>query len=165
MTISQFSGKNRLKPGYGVLLILALVAAVFLMNLLLGGFMAVGLPFTYASILFWVFCVALLVLVFQRFGLVYRYDIDGVKMIISRIYLRNPRFYEQVLLREIVFVGSEEEARRRNPDASVKRAYAHRDRNGPVTAVTLRKDGEGKTFLLRLNDEAAEFLKNAVKNR
>ena len=40
MTISRLSGKNRLKPGYGVLLILGLVAAVFLMNLLLGGFMA-----------------------------------------------------------------------------------------------------------------------------
>ena len=44
MTISRLSGKNRLKPGYGVLLILGLVAAVFLMNLLLGGFMALGLP-------------------------------------------------------------------------------------------------------------------------
>ena len=157
MTISRLSGKNRLKPGYGVLLILGLVAAVFLMNLLLGGFMALGLPFTCASILFWVFCVALLGLVFQHFGLVYRYDIDGVKLIVSRIYLRNPRFYEQVLLREIVFVGSEEEARRRNP--------ARRDKDGPVTAVTFRKDGESKTLLLRLDDEAAEFLKNAVKNR
>ena len=82
MTISRLSGKNRLKPGYGVLLILGLVAAVFLMNLLLGGFMALGLPFTCASILFWVFCVALLGLVFQHFGLVYRYDIDGVKLIV-----------------------------------------------------------------------------------
>ena len=71
----------------------------------------------------------------------------------------------QVLLREIVFVGSEEEARRRNPDARVKRAYARRDKDGLVTAVTFRKDGESKTLLLRLDDEAAEFLKNAVKNR
>ncbi len=165
MTLTRFSGKNRMKPGYGVLLILGLVAAVFFMNLLLGGLLAVGLPFVYASILFWVFCVALLGLVFQRFGLVYRYDIDGVKLIISRIYLRNPRFYEQVLLREIAYVGSAEEARRRNPDASVKRAYARRDKDGPVTAVTLRKDGASKTLLLRLDDEAAEFLKNAVKNR
>ena len=106
MTISRLSGKNRLKPGYGVLLILGLVAAVFLMNLLLGGFMALGLPFTCASILFWVFCVALLGLVFQHFGLVYRYDIDGVKLIVSRIYLRNPRFYEQVLLREIIILSN-----------------------------------------------------------
>ncbi len=165
MTITQLSGKNRLKPGYGLLLIVGLVAAVFAMNLLLGGFMALGLPFLYASILFWVFCVGLLALVFQRFGLVYRYDVDGVKLIISRIYLRNPRFYEQVLLREIVFVGSPEEARRRNPDAGVKRAYAHRDKNGPVTAVTLRRDGTSKTLLLRLDGDAAEFLKNAVKNR
>lgn len=165
MTITQLSGKNRLKPGYGLLLIVGLVAAVFAMNLLLGGFMALGLPFLYASILFWVFCIALLMLVFQRFGLVYRYDIDGVKLIISRIYLRNPRFYEQVLLREIVFVGSPEEARRRNPDASVKRAYAHRDKNGSVTAVTLRRDGASKTLLLRLDGDAAELLKNAVKNR
>lgn len=158
MTITRLSGKNRLKPGYGVLLILAMVATVFLMNLLLGGFMALGLPFLYASILFWVFCVGLL-------GLVYRYDIDGVKLIISRIYLRNPRFYEQVLLREIVFVGTPEEARRRNPDASEKRAYARRDKNGPLTAVTIRRDGASKTLLLRLDDESATFLKNAVKNR
>ena len=165
MTITRLSGKNRLKPGYGVLLILAMVATVFLMNLLLGGFMALGLPFLYASILFWVFCVGLLGLVFQRFGLVYRYDIDGVKLIISRIYLRNPRFYEQVLLREIVFVGTPEEARRRNPDASEKRAYARRDKNGPLTAATIRRDGASKTLLLRLDDESATFLKNAVKNR
>ena len=165
MTITRLSGKNRLKPVYGVLLIFALVAAVFLMNLLLGGFMALGLPYLYASILFWVFCVALLGLVFQHFGLVHRYDIDGVKLIISRIYLRNPRFYEQVLLREIVFAGSPEEARRRNPDATEKRAYARREKNGPLTAVTFRKDGASKTLLLRLDEEAAEFLKNAVKNR
>lgn len=165
MTITRLSGKNRLKPGYGVLLILAMVATVFLMNLLLGGFMALGLPFLYASILFWVFCVGLLGLVFQRFGLVYRYDIDGVKLIISRIYLRNPRFYEQVLLREIVFVGTPEEAHRRNPDASEKHAYARRDKNGPLTAVTIRRDGASKTLLLRLDDESATFLKNAVKNR
>lgn len=63
---------------------------------------------------------------FTHYSLVSVYEMDGMKITFSRIYIKNPRLMEQVLLRELVYFGTPEEASARYQCESRKRFVSAR---------------------------------------
>ena len=138
MRHSQIVGKNGLKSWQGLLVVLAVLVSMYALNALFTFFTVLGLDYLIGSILFWGFGVGIAVFLFYRFGIVYQYDIGEVKLVLSRVYIKNPRVMEEILTREIAFLGSPEEARKRYPSAGVRRALTHRAQDSVCALVYVR---------------------------
>lgn len=63
---------------------------------------------------------------FTHYSLASVYELDGVKLAFSRIYIKNPRLMEQVLLREMRYFGTPEEAEQTYTLHSTKRFTSDR---------------------------------------
>ena len=155
---TQLIGAKRLKPLRGILTILLILLFVFGLNALLQMCVNAGLiSFTVGSVLFWILSFGLGVFIFVRFSLVTMYQADGVKLIISRIYIKNPRFCEQLLLREIVFIGSREAAEKKYK-ISFKKHYEGFGKES-VTALVVKRGGLYTEFILRPDENMLAALK------
>lgn len=138
MRHSQIVGKNALKGWQGLLVILAVLVSIYALNALFTFFTVLGLDYLIGSILFWVSGVGIAVFLFYRFAIVYQYDMGEVKLVLSRVYIKNPRVMEEILTREIVFLGSLEDARKRYPNAGVRRALTRRAGDSACALVYVR---------------------------
>lgn len=155
--ISQVSGKGNLKTGKALLLIFAAVVSLFAVEKLLEFLVNRGMPKLMGSILLWLYAAALVILLFARFSLVSLYELDGVKLIFSRIYIRKPRLSEQVLLREIVFFGSPEQAAAKYQCVHTKRYTSFRSKYA-AQAIVIRRDKQYIRILFSPNEEICAAL-------
>lgn len=162
MRHSQTVGKNGLKSWQGLLVVLTVLISIYALNALFTFFTVLGLDYLIGSILFWGLGVGIAVFLFYRFAIVYQYDIGEVKLILSRVYIKNPRVMEEILTREIVFLGSPEEAKKRYPEASVRRALTHRAAD-PVQALVYVRGKTAKTILFEPNAEIREAIQTFVR--
>lgn len=155
--ITQVSGKGKLKTWKALLLIIVSVASLYAIEKLLEWLVSRGMPYLMGSILIWLYAAALVVLLFFRFSLVSQYDLDGVKLIFSRVYIRKPRLSEQVLLRELVFFGSPEEAAHRYQCTRTKRYTSFRSKYA-TQALVLRRNKQYIRILFSPNEEICASL-------
>lgn len=155
--ITQISGKSKLQPWKALVIIAVSMLSVYAVEKLLEWLVSIGMPFLMGSILIWLYTAALVVLLFFRFSLVSQYDLDGVKLIFSRVYIRKPRLCEQILLREMVFFGSPEEASRRYQCDKIKRYTSIRSKYA-AQAIVIRRNKQYIRILFSPNEEICAAL-------
>lgn len=155
--IKQTVGPERVSALDGIKLIALIVACLLLGSFAGNALLYIGLPNIVGTIAFFGLGVALAAWVFFKYAVSYLYTLDGVKLTVERVYGRYPRFFAQVLKREIVFLGAEADAREKYPGARATRAYK-RDSVIEAQALVYRREGEYHMLLLKPNQEIKDQL-------
>ncbi len=162
MARSQIVGKQSISPLKGILIVLVCLVLMFTASILFNALYALGVSTLVSSIGFWLTGGGIAAFVFHRYVITYVYTLDGVKLVIERIFSRKPRFMQQILLREIVYIGEWAQVKEKYKDASKQRAI-RKQCAYPETAVVYRRAGETHVMILQPEPEFLEALKSSIK--
>lgn len=150
--MKQIIEHKKLSALHGVLLIVALIAALIGLDYLCARVLPGLVGVKAASILFWVFGGAIALGMLHVYVVKFVYELTGDVLRLSRSYGKRPRHIEDIYLRQILFVGDPETAKQRSPKAR-KVSATRRDAPFPVTAVVYKtSDGDGMA-LIQPNEE------------
>ena len=152
MKHEQTVGKGGTKSWVGFFVAIGVVLLFYGFNLLLTYFVNLGLNLLVASIIFWGLGIAVASALFYRFAIIYKFELGEVKFTVSRIYLHNPRMMLEILTREIVFLGTPEEAKARWPEARISRAVSHRA-SDPIAALVYIRGKDARMLLFEPNED------------
>lgn len=162
--ITQVTGKGVIKPLKGIAIVLSLAAFLFLMDMVLRFWVLMGLNRTIGTVLLYGIAVLLFLYVLKRFCIVHMYTMDGVRLYLYRIYLKNPRFMEQVLFRECAYFGDPVTAAKKFGNIKTKSYCGYRDKYAVQALIV--KSGKGyRRILLTPNEEMCSAILTAVKNK
>ena len=157
------STKGKLKPILGLLIVLLSVLSLFILDGALVWFNGRGkLPTTAANIIIGAYALLLFALLLYFLSLSCVYMLDGVKLTFSRVYIKNPRLSEQIMLREIVFFGSLADSKQYA--FSRTQRFTARRGNIPTAAILYKRDGKTRRILFSPNEELTNALKEALKS-
>jgi len=162
MLYQNTKGKT-LKPWLSFALIIGGVAGVYIVNWLLEKLVGSGtISFTVASVLLWAYTIVSFLFIFTRYCLVSVYEMDGVKLVFSRIYIAKPRLIEQLMLRDIAFFGSPLQAATKYKLSSTKRFTSRRSPYA-VQAIVFKRNNKWQAIEFNPNEEfctaIVEYLK------
>ena len=148
----------------GVLLILGLVAALAVLDILCVRILARWIGAQPAALAFWILggLIALWMLHVYVVKYVYELNLDVLRL--NRSYGKRPRHIEDIYLRQIVFVGTPEEAKRRHPRAR-RVSAVRRGAELPVTAVVYKSSDGEHVALIQANSELRQKLEETVRNK
>ena len=160
--MKQVVGHKKITPMRGFLVVLALVAALVLINYFVLDYLAGWIGYTAASIGFWIIGILLALYVLRVYVVRYGYEIDGGVLRLTRSYGKRERFIEDIYLRQIVFTGAPEAAKKRWPEN--RRVRALYCRSELPTLAVVYKSGDGvKTALIQADAETKAQLEAAAK--
>lgn len=97
--MKQVVGHKKITPMRGFLVVLALVAALVLINYFVLDYLAGWIGYTAASIGFWIIGILLALYVLRVYVVRYGYEIDGGVLRLTRSYGKRERFIEDIYLR------------------------------------------------------------------
>ena len=159
------STKGRLKPFLGIAVIAISVLSLFALDgALVWLYEGRKISGTVASAGIGVYALVLFAFLLWRFSISCTYMLDGVKLIFSRVYIKNPRLEEQVLVREMLFFGTVEEAANRYEAVKTKRFTAKRG-NLQTMALIYRRENKLRRVLFSPNDEIKKELTELIRNK
>lgn len=156
----QLNRRPPIKGLRGVLVVLAIVAAVWLDSLLAQ--LLAGVNELVAAVLFWGLGALAALYVLRRFVLGYSYAISSTLLRVSHNYGRYERLMEDISLNSVVCAGEPEDVARRCPDARVRRAVL-RSNPAPTFAVAYRDDGKIRILHLQPDERVRAALEAAGK--
>lgn len=160
--MKQVVGHKKITPMRGFLVVLALVAALVLINYFVLDYLAGWIGYTAASIGFWIIGILLALYVLRVYVVRYGYEIDGGVLRLTRSYGKRERFIEDIYLRQIVFTGAPAAAKKRWPEN--RRVRALYCRSELPTLAVVYKSGDGvKTALIQADAETKAQLDAAAK--
>ena len=158
------STKGKLKPLIGFGSILLSVLSLFVLDGVLVWLNGKGaLSATAANVIIGGYALALFIVLLWFLSLSCVYKLDTMKLTFSRVYIKNPRLSEQIMLREILFFGSVEDSKRY--DYNRTQRFTARRGNLPTRAIVFRREGKLRRILFSPNEEMTEQLSTAVKNK
>ena len=160
--LKQIVGDKEVSTKTGLIVVFLSFLSIALLSALFSMLSSLGVSPLVTSTGFWLSGGTIAAFVFHRFVIRYLYTLDGVKLIVDRVFSRKPRLMEQVLLREIVFVGSKADALKKYPSVKVKNAIRKTNPIEP-TCIVYKRAGETKAILIQANEEIASALRDAVK--
>lgn len=153
--------RGRVKPALALMIIALSVLFLYAMDALLALCVRKGLFSTLAaSIVLWASAIVLFLGLFWRFCLSCVYQLDGVKLCLHRVYVKNPRLLETVLLREVVYFGSPAGAKRYGSVFPAR--FTSRYSGYPAQALVFKREGKYKTLLFDPNDELKARLRESL---
>ena len=158
------STKGKLKPLIGFGSVILSVGSLFLLDGALVWLHGLGkLSATWANILIAAYALILFVLLLYFLSLSCVYMLDGMKISFSRVYIKNPRLAEEIMLREIEFFGTKEASQ----DYSFSRTQRFTARRGslPTMALIYRREGKARRILFSPNEEISAALRESIKNK
>lgn len=157
------STKGKLKPLIGFAVIALSVVSLFILDGVLVWLHGRGsISSTAANLTIAAYALGLFMILLYCFSLSCVYALDGVKLTFSRVYIKNPRLSEQIMLREILFFGSVEDAKRYE-HTRTQRFIAKRS-GLPTRALLYRRDGKIRRILFSPNEEISKALTDTLKN-
>ena len=160
--MKQIVGHKKISSLGGFLIVLALVAILVFINYFVLSCIAGWIGYTAASVGFWIIGILLALYVLRVYVVRYSYEIDGGVLRLNRSYGKRKRFIEDIYLRQILFTGTKDAAKKRYPSVKTVRALYCRSDIAPLAVVY--KNSEGiKCALIQANDEIRICLENAVK--
>lgn len=162
MTIRQLVGEKEVSVKTGLTVVLFSFAAIFLLSRLFTLLTSLGVAPLITSTLFWLSGGAIAAFVFFRYSVRFLYTLDGVKLAVERVYSRKPRFMEQLLLREIIFIGSAQEALKKHGNVKIRKAVRKTNAIVP-TCILYKRSGEIRGILIQANEELLSALHDAHK--
>ena len=156
--LSQSTKQKKLKPALTLLLVFGSVISVYIVNIILTLCVNKSLiSFNVGSVLLWAYVVILFLLIFTRFCLISVYELDGVKLCFSRIYIKNPRLMEAIMLREVVFFGSPIDAKQKYEISGTKRFTSRRSPYA-VQSLVYKREKEYKQILFCPDEKICEAI-------
>lgn len=160
--MKQTNGNKKLGNFAGLLVVIGLVVLLILLNFASSLWLAPLVGYNYAALVFWIIGGIIAFIVLRVFISRIQYELSDDMLIISRIYGKKARPIETIFLRQLVFVGSKEEAEKRNPKLAKVKALHSRCKL-PVTAVVYKTSTHPRMALLQLNDEMKAALMEQMK--
>lgn len=158
MKNTQLVGQKEVSGKTGILVVVLSLAAVYLDALLVNLLISVGLPALVTDIIFWGIGGLIAVIVYYNFVIRYLYTVDGVKLTVERVYHKKPRLMTEIMKREILFVGTQEEAVKRHGKLKTHKAIRKTNINKPV-AIVYKRAGEKQMLMIQPNEEILEAIK------
>ncbi len=158
MKNTQLVGQKEVSGKTGILVVVLSLAAVYLDALLVNLLISVGLPALVTDIVFWGIGGLIAVIVYYNFVIRYLYTVDGVKLTVERVYHKKPRLMTEIMKREILFVGTQEEAVKRYGKLKTHKAIRKTNINKPV-AIVYKRAGEKQMLMIQPNEEILEAIK------
>ncbi len=158
MKNTQLVGQKEVSGKTGILVVVLSFAAVYLDALLVNLLISVGLPALVTDIVFWGIGGLIAVIVYYNFVIRYLYTVDGVKLTVERVYHKKPRLMTEIMKREILFVGTQEEAVKRHGKLKTHKAIRKTNINKPV-AIVYKRAGEKQMLMIQPNEEILEAIK------
>ena len=143
----------------GVLLIAGLVAALAALDILCVRVLARWIGAQPAALAFWILGGLIALWMLHVYVVKYVYELNPDVLRLNRSYGKRPRHIEDIYLRQIVFVGTPEEAQRRHPRA--RRVSAEL----PVTAVVYKSSDGERVALIQANAELKQKLEETVRSK
>ncbi len=152
MKKTQLIGQKEVSSKTGIVVVVASLAALYLDALLVNLLTSLGLPVLVTDIIFWGLGGGVAVFVYYNFAMRYLYTVDGVKLVVERIYHRKPRPMAEIMKREIMFIGTKEDAVKKHGKLKTRRAIRKTNANKPV-AVVYKRAGEKQMLIIQPNEE------------
>jgi len=162
MAVNQIIGEKEVSTKTGLIVVALGFVSLVLLSALFSALSSLGVSPLITSTGFWLSGGAIAVFVFYRFVIRYMYTLDGVKLVVYTIFSKKPRCTEQILLREIIFFGSEQDALKKHPDLKPKKAIR---KTNPITptCIVFKRAGEVRAVLIQANEELLTTLSNTIK--
>ncbi|MBQ3668899.1 MAG: hypothetical protein II920_06720 [Clostridia bacterium] len=159
------STKGRLKPMLGIAIILISVLSLFALDGVLVWLYNKGrISSTVAAAGIGVYALILFLVLLWRFSISCTYSLDGVKLLFCRVYIRNPRLEEQVLVREMLYFGDPEEAARKF-DAKRTKSFTARRGVLKTKALIYKREDKLRRVLFSPNEELTQMLTDLIRNK
>ena len=161
--MKQIVSHKKIHPVVGVLIILLLLGFLLVLNYLLG----LLKPFvsqTILEIFFWLVGAAAAWWFLRTYVVKYSYEMTEDVLRLNRMYGKRERFIADIYLNRLLFVGSLEEAKKRNPNAKVVRALQSTCKI-PSTAIAYKTSSEVSIALIQANDELIAKLKQRMQKK
>jgi len=162
--MKQTVAHKKLRPWQGILLILAVIAALVLIKFLLSALLMNLIGYTACSVAFWVIGAAIAYWVFRRYIATYTYDLSADVLRLCRSYGKRERFICDIYLNRVLFVGTAEDARKKFGKTGTVRAMRGCD-HLPVTAIVYDSADGRRTALIQADDELKGALVNRMKRK
>ena len=157
------STKGKLKPLISFIVIALSVLSLFILDGALVWLHGRGsISSTAANLIIAAYALGLFLTLLYCFSLSCVYALDGVKITFSRVYIKNPRLTEQIMLREILFFGPVEDAKRYEHTRTQR--FTARRGGLPTRALLYRRDGKIRRILFSPNEEISKALTDTLKN-
>lgn len=162
MTVRQLVGDKEISAKSGITVVVFSFLSIFLLSWLFSLLSSMGVAPLITSTLFWLSGGTIAVIVFHRYVIRYLYTLDGVKLVVERVFSKKPRFMEQILIREIVYIGKKEDASKKYAEVKFRKAFR---KTNPIvpTAVIYKRSGETRGILIQANEEMLNALSEAMK--
>lgn len=152
MKANQLVGQNEVSNKAGIVIVLASLAALYLISSLASILSSIGLTPLFTSIIFWGMGGTVCVIVYYLFIIRYLYSVDGVKVTIERVYHKKPRPMIEFMKRDILFIGCAEDAIKKHGKIKTHKAIRRTNPNKPV-AVVFKRAGEKQMLIFQPNEE------------
>ena len=161
--MKQIVAHKKLHPVVGVLIIVLLVAFLLLLNYLLG-FLVPLVGQTVSEIFFWLIGALIAWWFLRTYVVKIGYEMTEDVLRLTRMYGKRERFIADIYLNRLLFVGSLEEAKKKNPTAKIVRALQATSKI-PVTAVVYKTSSEVSIALIQADEELLNRLKQRMQKK
>lgn len=158
--MKQIVAHKKIGTLHGLLLVAALFVVLVLLNYMVLGILSTYIGNGASSIAFWVLGGLIAWAILRIYVVKYSYELGDEVLRINRSYGKRERHIEDIYLRQLLFLGTPEEAKKRFPNAQKLRAV-HTKGENPVAALVYRASDGQHVALFQPNDE----LKNALRTR
>lgn len=162
--MKQTVAHKKLSTLHGLALVAGLVIVLVLLNYLVLGVLATFIGNSASSIAFWLFGCLIAWVVLRVYVVKYSYELGEDVLQLTRSYGKRERFIENIYLRQLVFMGTPEEARKRWPNAKLVKAV----RGGaedPVIALAYKTSDGHRIALIQANDALKAELALRMKEK
>ncbi len=153
---------GRLKPWAAIIIIALSVTSLIFADALLRWLHDTGrLSASLVSALLLAYTLLLFILLLRGFSLRCVYELDGVKLRFSRVYVKKPRLEETVYLREVVFFGAAKDAGANYAPKRTRR-FVSKKEGFETLALVYRRDKKEMRVLFSPNPEFRAALEAAL---
>ena len=159
MKNTQLIGQKEVFNKTGIVIVAASLAALYLDSMLAQLLSSAGFSPLFTTTLFWGIGGIVAVIVYYNFVIRYLYTVDGVKLTVERVYHKKPRPMAELMKREILFIGTKEEAVKKHGKLKTFKAIRKTNENRPV-AIVYKRAGEKQMLIIQPNEEILKALQN-----
>ena len=162
--MKQIVAHKKIGALHGILLVLGLTAALILLNYLVLGFLSTYIGNNASSLAFWALGGLIAWAVLRVYVVKYSYELGDDVLRLNRAYGKRERHIEDIYLRQLVFLGAPDEAKRRYPNAKKVKAV----RSGaedPVVALAYKTSDGHRIALIQANSALKAALKARMKEK
>ena len=160
--MKQIVAHKKLGNLQGILLVLGLLVLLIALNYVFSVYVAKVVSYNIANVLFWLVGALIAWQVLRVYIATTIYEMDEDVLRLSRKYGRKERVIEDIYLSRLLYVGTDEEAKKRYPQA-VRVKALHAGTKAPIIAVAYQNSQGTRIALMQANDEIRNALVARVK--